>query len=133
MFDLEAQDKPFDLVLQRDADSNATAGLYVQSPNAEDVQDVQNRLIAEGLRKSALRGAPIDLKNEDDAAQHVADSEARKTEVALAAVSGWYGIVRHGEPVAFSRDSLRELFNKRPSWRDRVLAALDNEANFTRG
>ena len=45
-------------------------------------------------------------------------------------VVDWFGFNKAGEPVAFTVDGLRNMFEIRPTWRDKVLAALENEDNF---
>jgi hypothetical protein len=144
-FDLDAQEKPFDLVLipgkpvvagkdgQADMPAVPGTGLYVRSANAPEVQAIEQQLTVKALTKSAVRGRAIDLKQEADAEAWAETVEGRNTARATAAVSGWYGFVKSGQPVECTPALVSDLFKKRPAWRDLVLAAMDSEANFTQG
>ena len=144
-FDLDAQEKPFDLVLipgkpavpgkdgQPDTPAVPGTGLYVRSANAPEVQAAEQQLNVKALTKSALRGRPIDLKQEGDAESWAETLSERENVRAIAAVSGWYGFVKSGQPVECTPALVADLFKKRPAWRDAVLAVMDKEANFTQG
>jgi hypothetical protein len=122
-----------DVDLIFNAQGDAVTGFRIVGKNSPEVQAAQERVRIDGIQRAGRRKVQLDTSTQEGAmllANQIKDSE---TAVAMAAVVGWYGFTRAGEEVPFDKATVASMFQKFPTWRDKVIAALDNDGNFLKG
>lgn len=126
---LEAEVTPtYDVPVVFNADATSAAGFLVVGKNSPQYQ-AQRRLIAlQGIKRSATRGKKLDTKTDDGAAELMDSFEGNETSLALACVVSWYGFTN---PDVLTPDALAKVFAARPTWREKVLDAIETDANFS--
>ena len=122
---------PLDVPIKFDADGNATEGFKVVSSNSPQYQDAERAYKQANYRKAARRGRPIDARTDEGARELAAMVEEREIALACAVVVEMYGFTVGGAPAEVNGKNLKIIFTKRPSWRQKVLAASENDAVFT--
>jgi hypothetical protein len=113
-----------------DDEGAPTVGFIIVGKDSKQYRDTAARLRAAGIRRGAVKSQRIDTKTEDGAAQFDAILQKNEEELAVAVIIDWFGFTSNGEPAAFSSDAVRKVFQARPTWREKVSAALENEAAF---
>ena len=128
---LEAQSSPtYNVAVAFAADATPTAGFMVVGKNSPQYQAKRRLLSLDGVKRAAVRAKKIDTKTDDGAAELVDSVEDNETQLAIACVVSWYGFTN---PDVMTPDALARLFVARPTWREQVLAAIENDANFSQG
>ena len=128
---LEAEAAPtYDVAVMFAADATPTAGFMVVGKNSPQYQARRRLLSLDGVKRSAVRAKKIDTKTDDGAAELVDSIEGSETALAIACVVSWYGFTN---PETVTPEALAKVFTARPTWRERVLAAIENDANFSQG
>lgn len=128
---LETESTPvYDVAVVFNADATPVAGFKVVGKNSPQYQAKRRQLALDGVKKAAVRAKKIDTKTDDGAAELVDSIDTSETQLALACVVDWYGFVN---PAELSDDALLKVFKARPSWREKVLSAIENDANFSMG
>lgn len=112
------------------ADATPTVGFKVVGKNSPQYQAKRRQLALEGVKRAAVRSKKVDTKTDDGAAEIVDAIDANETAIAVACTVGWYGFMNPSEP---NPEALLKVFTARPSWREQVLAAVENDANFFKG
>lgn len=113
-------------------DGEALSGFVVVGANSPQYQEATRKADVSSVRRSHLKGRPIDPKTEDGAATLVDAGMKREMAIACGCVVGMYGFTSAGAPVEPTPAILKDLFTKRPTWRKRVVAAVESDAGFTR-
>lgn len=80
------------------------------------------------MQEQAIRKKPIDTSTIEGATQLVEGIEKRRDMVVEACVQTWFGF-----PMEFSLENLRAVLDARPDWRDKILAAIEDQGNFSLG
>lgn len=112
------------------ADATPTAGFKVVGKNSPQYQAKRRQLAVNGVKRAAVRAKKVDTKTDDGASEIVESIDSNETELAIACVVDWYGFTNPAEP---NPDALAKVFAARPTWREQVLAAIENDANFLKG
>ena len=118
----------YDVAVVFDDKATAVAGFKVVGKNSPQYQAKRRQLALEGVKRAAVRAKKVDTKTDDGAAELIDTIDANETDIAIACVVDWYGFVN---PATISAGALAKVFAARPTWREKVLAAIENDANFS--
>lgn len=113
-----------------DDDGEPTAGFIIVSKNSDEYQKTFAAQRQRAIRRQAVKRTRFDMKTEEGAEQLDETIQKNNTELAIAVVTGWFGFTAGGQEAPFDKAAIPAIFEKRPSWRDRVLQALEDEAAF---
>lgn len=134
-FDIDAMNSNDDPVTHNvcvisDEDGNEVSGFIIVGKNSNEYQSVTQELRIEGIKRAARRKTTLDTSTDSGASvvARLVDENDRKK--ALAVVVGWYGMNSSGQPTKFDKTLVERMFTKFPTWQDKVLAALEDDANF---
>jgi len=123
-------DVTYDIPFAYDANGATIAAITVVGKNSQKYKDAERKLTRVALKKSAVRGRPLDLKRDADSDEFIEQREATNLELAIAATTGWFGLTNAGAEYVFSPENARALYTKNVVVRDKVLAAVEDAANF---
>jgi hypothetical protein len=123
-------DITYDVPFGLDAEGNVNAAITVVSKNSQSYKDADRSLARVQLRKSAVRGRPMDFKKEADAEEFLDQREASDVTLAVAVTAGWFGLTNAGVEFAYSPANAKLLYTKNAIVRAKVLAAAEEQANF---
>jgi len=123
-------DVTYDIPLGFDGDGNVNAAITVVSKNSQAYKDADRMLARVQLKKSSLRGRPLDFKKDSDAEEFIDQREHTNITLASAVTVGWFGLTNAGEEFAFTPANVKALYTKNSVIRDKVLAAAEEQANF---
>lgn len=137
-FDLDSLDAPQEAQTSRvavvvNADGEDECGFIVVGKNSEQYQTAQHQIRVEGLKRSAKRKTQIDSSTDQGAAALAKTIERNETTLAKAVVVGWFGFKSGGKEAGFNPAMLDKMFAAKPTWKDKINAHVENEANFTKG
>lgn len=113
-----------------DDDGNPTVGFVIVGKDSHQYRSTEQRLKAAAIRRGATKSQRIDTKTEEGSAAYVKLMQQNEEELAAAVVVGWFGFSSGGQPAPFSAEAVRRVLKARPTYRDRITAALENEAGF---
>lgn len=113
----------------------AACGFVIVGADSPQYLAESDRQRNEGLayRRAANKGEvpKIDTETEDGQAIFQTRLQANLQATALACTVGWFGFTdAAGEPVPFNSDMLVQMYAKKKSWRNVVIAALDEDKRF---
>lgn len=132
--DLSALDQPADATQKVGIvfgdDGEPTVGFVIVSRDSQQYRDALKRMRVAGVKRGAVKSQRFDLKTEEGAASYDDQVQSNDFELAVAVTVGWFGFTDAGKPAAFSTEAIRKAYTARPTWRERVSAALENEAGF---
>jgi hypothetical protein len=114
-------------------DGEDVSGFIIVSKDSKQYQEVQAQLRIEGLQKSAKRKSAIDASTDDGARALSRLIAANESRLALSVVIGWFGFTNQGVEVPFDLGTVAKMFEKKPTWQNKVTQALEVESNFTKG
>ena len=113
-----------------DSEGEPTAGFVIVGKDSPQYREVTERLRVAGVKRGANHKERIDTKTDEGALEFDRTVQRNEVEIAVAVTVGWFGFVSGGAEVPFSQTRLREVFAAKPTWRERVSIALENEAGF---
>lgn len=125
--------KPNDLIdvpLLFNDDGEPTDGFKVLCSDSPEYQAVDRLYKVNGVKKTARRGRGIDAKTDTGANELIDVLAKREDEILAACIKQIYGFSSGGVPAPLNKDTLDIIFNARPSWRSKVLAAIETEEVF---
>lgn len=82
------------------------------------------------FKRGAVKKTQIDAKTKEGAEELTDLLDSNDKTLAVAVVVSWYGFTSNGEPAVFDKALVKELFDKYPTWADKVHIALENDSNF---
>jgi len=123
-------DLTYDIPFGFDADGAVNAAITVISKNSQAYKDADRTLARSQLKKSAVRGRPLDFKKDADADEFIDQRESTDVALAVSVTAGWFGLTNGGEEFAFSTANAKALYAKNATVRNKVLAAAEEQANF---
>lgn len=120
------------------SDGEDVSGFIILGKDSDEFQNAQKKLRMEGVQKSAKRKTMIDASTDDGAAKLTTLIEDQERRLALSVVVDWFGFSRKdadGQVVAvpFDKALVEHMFKVKPTWQAKVMAALEVDANFTKG
>jgi len=113
-----------------DADGNHRAGFEIVSKNSLQYQDVIRATSVTAIKRGQTKSLQIDGKTDEGAGTLYDLGEDRNMQIAMAVVVGLPGFVDQGQPVPVTQTFLKACFTKFPTWQDKIIAALEVDANF---
>jgi hypothetical protein len=113
-----------------DEDGEPTDGFIIVGKDSDEYQRTVSAHRQRAIRRQAVKRTRFDLKSEEGAEQLDATLRQNEFEVAAAVVVGWFGFTINGQPAQFSKERVTQILAVKPSWKDRILAALEDEAAF---
>lgn len=113
-----------------DDDGNMLAGFDIVGKNSVQYRDVIRATSVTAIKRSQTKKEQIDAKTEKGAGTLYDLGEDRNRKIALAVVVGAPGFVSNGQPVELTEDFLNLCFDAQPTWQEKILAALEADANF---
>lgn len=113
-----------------DDDGEPTAGFVIVGKDSQQYRQAEASIQAKALTKGAHKNTRIDLKKAEDSAKFVGLIDEQNTARAVAVVVDMFGFTQGGQPIPFSAETVAKLFAAKPTWRDKVLAALEVEESF---
>ena len=119
-----------DVPLMFDDEGEAIAGFKVVSADSDDYQDVERAYRISGVKKAARRGRGIDAKTDTGANELVDVLAKRERAILIACIKEQYGFTDGGQLAPLTPDTLDDIFTKRPTWRIKVLAAIESDQVF---
>jgi hypothetical protein len=119
-----------DFPLMFDKDGEPTHGFKIVGANSQQYQDFDRAWKVQQVKKTGRRGRGIDTKTDTGAAEFVDVTDAREFGICCACVVGIYGFTVGGVPAQPTPETLRALFEKRPTWRPKTVTAIENDSLF---
>lgn len=113
-----------------DEEGEPREGFIIVGKDSEEYQRTIGQQRQRAIRRQAVKRTRFDLKTEEGAEQLDVTLRQNETEVAVAITVGWFGFTLKGEPAPFVKDRMVQILAVKPSWRDRILGALEDEAAF---
>lgn len=123
-------EKTFTVSVLFDDEGNHKAGFEIVSKNSDQYRDVIRATSVTAIKRSQTKKEQIDGKTDAGAGTLFDLGENRAQKIAMAVVVGLPGFVSAGQPVPVTGDFLKAVFDKFPTWQDKVLTALEADANF---
>ena len=123
-------EKPFVVSVLFDEDGNHKAGFEIVSKNSDQYRDVIRATSVTAIKRSQTKKEQIDAKTDKGAGTLYDLGEDRNQKIAMAVVIGLPGFVSAGQQLPVTGDVLKALFDKFPVWQEKIIAALEVDANF---
>lgn len=120
-----------DVPLMFDAEGVATDGFKVVGQDSVEYQKVDREFKLAGVKKAARRGRGIDAKTDTGAEELVSVILKRETALILACTKQIYGFTVDGAPAPLDETTFESIFKARPTWKIKVLAAIEEDRSFT--
>jgi hypothetical protein len=111
-------------------DGDHAAGFDIVGKNSDQYRAVIRATSVVAIKRSQTKKQQIDGKTDAGAGQLFDLGEDRNLKIAKAVVVGLPGFVSAGQPLPLTGATLDALFAKFPSWVDKIIAALEVDANF---
>lgn len=128
--DAAPPEKPFVVSVLFDDEGNHKAGFEIVSKNSDQYRDVIRATSVTAIKRSQAKKGQIDGKTDKGAGTLFDLGEDRNQKIAMAVVIGLPGFVSAGQPLPVTGGILKAMFDKFPTWQDKILAALEADANF---
>jgi hypothetical protein len=113
-----------------DDDGNMLAGFDIVGKNSTQYRDVIRATSVTAIKRSQTKKEQIDAKTEKGAGTLYDLGEDRNRKIAIAVVVAAPGFVSNGQPVELTEGFLNLCFDAQPTWQEKILAALEADANF---
>jgi hypothetical protein len=126
----EPVEKTFTVSVLFNEDGDHAAGFEIVGKNSEQYRDIIRATSVVAIKRSQTKKQQIDGKTDAGAGQLFDLGEDRNLKIAKAVVVGLPGFVSRGQPLPVNDANLNALFAKFPSWVDKIIAALEVDANF---
>lgn len=125
-----ANEVTYDIPFSFDGDGNTIAAITIVGKNSQQYKDADRRITRVALKKSSVRGRPLDLKKDSDSEEFLDTREATNIGLAVAVTVGWFGLTSGGEEFPFSADAAKTLYTANSVVLNKVLSAVEDQANF---
>lgn len=123
-------EKLFKLAVAHDVDGNELYGFFIDSKDCKEYQDATREIRIDGLKRSSKRKSALDASTDEGAGAIAKMIEKNEVTLAMSVVKGWFGFQQGGKDVPFDKVLLAKMFATKPTWKDKVNAALEKDANF---
>ncbi len=120
------------VAVREDSEGNPISGFIIVGKNSPQYLTVTGNVRTANIQRSAKRGRAIETATKEGAALVSKTVVANDKAIALAVVVDWFGMTKGGKPMEFSKEAVLRAFQKLPTWQNKVLAALEVDANFTK-
>lgn len=123
-------EKTHTVTVMFDDEGNHKAGFEIVSKNSGQYQAAIRETSVGAIKRSQQKNKQIDAKTDDGAGELFDLGENRNMKLAMAVVVGLPGFVDKGVPVPVTPQFLKAVFTKFPTWQEKIIAALEADANF---
>lgn len=131
--DLEQEAKELiDVSVILDDDGTPISGFKVLGSDSPEYQEADHAWKVKNVQKSARRGHAIQAATETGASELVNLVQKREMAICVACVKEVYGFTEGGVAVPTSEETLKKLFAKKPTWRSKIVMAIEAEQVFTK-
>jgi hypothetical protein len=113
-------------------DNEPVIGFIIKSKDSEEYRSCGARLRASAIKRQAVTSSRIDRSTDEGAVKLDEVLQTNEDELAIAVTVDFFGFTHQGKPLEFSKDMVRKIFSKKPTWREKVTAALEDEESFLR-
>jgi len=113
-----------------DEEGEPTEGFVIVGKDSDEYQKTLGHQRQKAIRRQAVKRTRFDLKSEEGAEQLDSTLRQNEFEMAAAVVVDWFGFTVKGQPAPFSKERVVQILAVKPSWKDRIIAALEDEAAF---
>ena len=136
MFDIDkieaSAQNTFDLNVGQDEEGRPV-GFRVVGTASEQYERADRAIQLMNVKEMSQREGPLDLSTDDGAEIAVEGGAQRRDIIIRECVVDWFGFTANGEPAPFNQENLERILKRRPQWRTKILAAIEDDANFTGG
>jgi hypothetical protein len=135
-FDLDApvvQEPTFNVGVILDADGEDVTGFTVVGKNSPEYQEAARKIRVRTLQRSSKRKTAIDMSTEDGAAIIAKTIEENELALSVSVLKDWFGFGSGGTVAPFDKTKATALLVRFPTWREKIAAALEVDANFLKG
>jgi hypothetical protein len=110
-------------------------GFRVLGASSDEYQKIDRAIQVLNLKESATRRKLLDTTTDDGATAVIDSVETRIDMLIKACVVDWFGFTIKGVDGAapFTQENLQRVLKAKPGWRNLIVGAIENEANFTAG
>lgn len=116
--------------IKYDAEGKISVGIEIVGKASEQYQDIVRETTVSAIKRGQSKGMQIDGSTDDGAGTLFELGESRNMRIAIAVTVGLVGFVDNGAPVKPTPALLKQIYTKFPAWQEKVLAALEADANF---
>lgn len=116
-----------------DLDGNPVSGFIIVGKNSPQYQAAAREIRKDNIKRASKRKTQIDASTDQGAEVIARTVEESDRKTALAVVTGWFGMKQNGQLMSFDKAIVEKMFKKYPQWQAKVLAALEDDANFMKG
>jgi hypothetical protein len=125
-----ADENTFKVAVAFDDNGDATAGFVIVSKDSDQYRSAAHKLRKAGIKRAAVKNQRIDTKTDEGAEQFDNLMQTSELELAVSVVVDWFGFTKGDVPAPFDPATVRAALVKRPTWREKITASLENETNF---
>ena len=129
---LKAEAALIDVPLVYDDEGKATDGFKVAGHDSKQYQDADREWRLQSVRRSASRGTQMNAATEAGAAELVDLMPKREMLICMACIVEIYGFTIGDEPAPLNEETLKMIFGAKPSWRTKVVNAIEADRVFTK-
>ena len=120
-----------DVVFGHDPATGAPYGLTIVGIDSPQYRAEEARQRAAGRRTRLNNGGEgLDITTEAGGSEFDAMVESNKRDFSVAVAVGWFGFTEGDQPATFDKAKVAVMLEKRKSWREKVLSAVDKGGNF---
>ncbi len=131
--DLEQDAKELiDVALMLDDEGNPRSGFKVVGSDSPEYQEADHAWKVKNVQKSARRGHAIQAATETGAQELVNLVARREMAICVACVKEVYGFTENGVPMPANEDTLKKIFSKKPTWRQKTCMAIEADQVFSK-
>ncbi|MRW82883.1 hypothetical protein GJ698_02110 [Pseudoduganella sp. FT26W] len=128
--DSKPVEKTFTVSVLFNDDGDHLAGFETVGKNSTQYRDVIRATSVTAIKRSQTKKQQIDGKTDAGAGQLFDLGEDRNLKIAIAVTVGLPGFTSGGQPLPVTEANVRALLTKFPAWVDKIIAALEVDANF---
>lgn len=123
-------------ITQFDTVTSSNQGAWFPVPDPVTGEDTDFELLVKGARSDKFRSRIQAMQREREKAvrqgRPYVDVDG-DIDTLVEITDDWRGLTSNGEPVAFSKDVLRDFYKKSPDTRAAVFIFIEGVANFKKG
>lgn len=131
--DADVASLTFRVAVVVDIDGNDKSGFVIVSKDSAQYQEAAKQIRIDGLQRSSKRKTLLDTSTVEGATAVAKIIHSNDVALAASVIVDWFGFGNKGAAAAFDKATAVKLLDKFPTWREKVLAALEADANFTAG
>lgn len=115
------------------ANGEPKSGFVIVGKNSEEYRKAAHHIRVEGLMRASKRKSLLDTSSTEGAESMAEAIEINDIRQATAVVVDWFGFANNGVVAPYDAAVVKRMLVKFPTWRQKVLDALENDANFIKG